>query len=147
MGLIGMEWSAPYRSIMNREEFDDAVRQLEKRAARNRAAFRWATVGWALFGFSYLMLVLLASVGLTVFLVALMVLAPNALTIKVGIIFGIITGGLSWAILRGLFVRMEAPKGLRLQPRHAPKLFKLIEALRKHLRGRDWGCLAGIGTT
>jgi Zn-dependent protease with chaperone function len=135
MGLIGTGQSALYRNAMNREEFDAAVRQLEKRAARNRAAFRWGTVGWAIFGFSYLILVLLASVGLTLFLVALMFLVPNALTIKLGIIFGIISGGLSWAILRGLFVRMEAPKGLRLQPRHAPKLFKLIEALRKHLRG------------
>ena len=119
---------------MNRDEFEAAVQKLETRAARNRGAFRWWTVGWALFGFSYLLLVLATSVGLTVLLVALMIMAPSALTIKLGILLGIVTGGLSWAILRGLFVRMEAPKGLRLQPKHAPKLFKLIEALRQHLR-------------
>ncbi len=119
---------------MKREEFDALIKQLEQRAARSRDGLRWNTGVWALFGFGYLGFVLVASVGLTLGLVALMIFVPNAATIKLGILFGIVTGGLSWAILRGLFVKMEPPEGLRLQPKHAPKLFKLVEALRKHLQ-------------
>lgn len=118
---------------MNREEFDAAVKNLEVRAADNRTAFKWGTAGWAALGFGYLLLVLTVSLGLTLGLLWLMIAVPNALTIKLGIIFGIVTGGLSWAILRGLFVRMEAPQGLRLRAAETPKLAAFIDELRRSL--------------
>lgn len=65
------------------------------REAGNRTAFKWGTAGWAALGFAYLLLVMTVSLGLTLGLLWLMISVPNALTIKLGIIFGIITGGLS----------------------------------------------------
>jgi Zn-dependent protease with chaperone function len=118
---------------MNREEFDALVGQLERRAGQNPGRFRWRVGALAVMGYSYLLLVLGGSLALTIGIVCLVVLAPNALTIKLGIIFGVLTGGLSWAILRGLFVRLEAPTGLAIRSSEAPELFLAIEELRARL--------------
>lgn len=119
---------------MTREEFDALISGLEKKAAANPAAFKWRVGALATLGFSYLLFVLVASLAITAGLVFLMIRVPNGATIKLGIILGIVSGGLSWAIMRGLFVRMTRPTGIRLSRQECPELFRLIDDLQGKLR-------------
>lgn len=95
--------------------------------------FKWMTGGWAVLGFAYLLTVLTVSLGVTLGLIAGVIFAPSALTIKLAIFLGVVAGGLTWAILRGLFVRIHPPEGLRLKREETPELFALIEELRTEI--------------
>lgn len=118
---------------MTREDFDALVRKLEPRATANPGRFRWITTGWAFVGFGYLLFVLTITLGGSAAIIAMICLLPNALTIKVGIIGLIVTGGMSIAIIRSLFVRTHAPTGLELKRKDVPELFAAIDELRAQL--------------
>lgn len=118
---------------MTREEFDEIVQALQTSASRKPKLFKFRVGALATLGFGYLLTILTASLACTAGLVFLMIRAPNVLTIKFGIIFGIVTGGLSWAILRGLFVRMESPEGHAISRQQCPELFAEIDSLRTQL--------------
>ena len=118
---------------MTREEFNDVIARFARMETEHPRAFKWRVAGLAGLGISYLLAVLVLSLGCTLGLVILMIRFPNAATIKLGIIFGIACGGLSWAILRGLFVRMPRPEGRRLARKEVPALFRAVDELRSEL--------------
>lgn len=119
---------------MNREDFDQLVERLEKQSAAYPRWFVWKVVAWALGGFGYLFLVLLLALLLTVGCVVMMITVPNALTLKLGLVLLALFGGMGWAILRSLWVRTEAPEGVRLTRKDVPGLFALTDGLRSKLK-------------
>ncbi|MBL9155619.1 MAG: M48 family metallopeptidase [Verrucomicrobiales bacterium] len=119
---------------MTREKFDQLIERLQQESAADPPGFAAKVVAIALGGFAYLILVLALALSLTIGTVVLMITAPNAGIIKLGIVLLILFGGLSWAIVRSLFVRLEAPEGIVLRPADAPALFQLIDKLRDQLR-------------
>jgi Zn-dependent protease with chaperone function len=118
---------------MTRDEFEALVKSLE--AARNKRpkVFLWNTVFLVAGAYAYLLLALLLSIGLLGLFIALIVFKPNAATIKLGIIAICLFGGLALAIVKGLWVRLQPPEGMRLRPDDAPALFAVLEELRQKL--------------
>ncbi|MCU0781324.1 MAG: hypothetical protein MUF04_09525, partial [Akkermansiaceae bacterium] len=114
---------------MKRIEFDQLVERLEQRFRDRGSALTRAAVLWAVMGYAVLVLGLAASLGLVVLFGAAIYLAPNALTVKLGIVFGLSSGLIGWSILRGAWVRMPAPEGEELVPASEPRLFEMIEAI------------------
>lgn len=119
---------------METEQFDELIRSLEIRAGANRRGFVWRTGALALLGYVFLLVVLIGSLAITASLLVLMFMAPNGLTIKLGLVFGIITGGIALSLLKALWVRMDAPEGLPLTRENAPEILALVEKLRSQLR-------------
>lgn len=118
---------------MKREEFDSLVKELETKAAANPKSYTVRVGLLAGLGYGYLLLVLVGSLALTLGMIALMIAVPNGLTIKLGIIVLIAAGGLAWALIKGLWVRMEPPEGIRLTEQDAPALFKELRKLEDEL--------------
>lgn len=118
---------------MNSQEFEVLVRSLESKAKRHPRRFVWVTGLLAVIGFAYLLLVFLFSLASTLGIVALVIAFPNWLTIKLGLVFGVLLGGLAFAILRALWVRLSPPDGVRLTVDNAPQLMRLVDDLRRRI--------------
>ena len=80
-----------------------------------------------------MLMALVLSVAFLLLFVALLIAYPNAGTIKLGIFALLLFGGLALAIIKGLWVRLEPPQGLRVRREDAPGFFALLEELRKEL--------------
>lgn len=120
---------------MSREEFDALVTRLQTVSEQNPRAYNFRVGALAVLGYSYILGVLLVAALLTVAIIGMVIAFPNAGTIKLAIVFGAITGGISWAILKALWVRLEAPQGLELKPEDAPEIFSLLDRLNERFKG------------
>jgi Zn-dependent protease with chaperone function len=118
---------------MTRDEFDLIVQRLEKISARNPKRYIGRVVGLVLLAYGYLGLLLFGSLALVLACIALMVAAPNGLTIKLGIVGIIAFGGFFVAVASGLWVRLDPPEGQRVAREQAPALFAMLEELRATL--------------
>lgn len=118
---------------VNRDAFDALVKRLERVSRQSPQLYVARIVGLVGLAYGYLLLVLAGALAVTAALVALVIAAPNAATIKIAILLGIVALGLFWAILRGLWVRLEPPQGLRLDRDRAPALFALLDDLQHSL--------------
>jgi Zn-dependent protease with chaperone function len=116
---------------MTREEFDAFVQKLEHVARENPRLYRARIIGLVAFAFAYLGLILFGSLALCVAMVAMVIYVPA--TIKLAIVGLIAFGGIFVAVLRGLWVKLEAPKGEPVTAAQAPKLFALLDELRAAL--------------
>lgn len=117
---------------MKNEEFAQLVRSIEAKSSRDPAAFRRAALGWAAAGYGFV----LGTLAIIGFALALCVWylsesrGGGAVVVKLMIAIG----ALGIAILRALWVRFEAPQGLRLDETEAPTLQKEVASLREALR-------------
>jgi Zn-dependent protease with chaperone function len=118
---------------MDTEQFDTLVSELEKRQARNPPVFLWSTGLLAALSYMYLALVLVFCLAVTVGVLAAALIHPNALTIKMALVLGLLFGGVSLAILRALWVKLEKPSGIELDKASAPDLVERIEKLRRQI--------------
>ena len=118
---------------MTEDEFDALIRSLSQKAKANPTLFLWRTAGMAALGYAFILLVFTGALALTAGVVALLVVAPNFLTLKFALVVGAVTGGMSWAILKAVWIRMEAPTGLKLDRENAPALMELLDSLRSRL--------------
>lgn len=119
---------------METEQFDELIRSLEIRARANRRGFVWRTGALALLGYVFLLVVLIGSLAITASLLVLMFMVPNGLTIKLGLVFGILIGSIALSLLKALWVRMDAPEGLPLTRENSPEIIALVEKLRSQLK-------------
>lgn len=119
---------------MENEQYDELIRALEVRAGTGRRGFVWRTGALAMLGYAFLLVVLIGSLAATIGLLALMIQFPHGVTIQLGIVFGLMTGGIAVSVLRSLWVRMEAPEGLHLTQENAAGILSLVEALRGRLK-------------
>ena len=118
---------------MDSDRFEALVNSLEDKQCANPKGFLIRTGLLAGLGFGYLLVVLLIALALTVGIVVFVLTFPNGLTIKLGLVVGVLTGGLSFAVMRGLWVKMDAPEGLLLSRKNAPALVELIKELRQRI--------------
>ncbi len=110
------------------------ISRLEEFAKANPRGYVVRVGLLASLGYVYLFTLLLVVVLGTLLIVTLMVVAPNAATIKLGAVGIAILLGLAWAILKALWVRIEPPQGLELRREDVPVLFELIDELKTALR-------------
>lgn len=133
--------SSGYRvnfEAVTREEFDALVKRLQAASEKNPRAYNVRVALLAMLGYGYLIGVLLVSTLLTLGIVAFVIAAPNAGTIKFGLIVGSITGGLAYVLAKALWVRLEPPKGIGLLAADVPELAALLDRLRAKFRGPEF---------
>ncbi len=116
---------------MTNEEFELLVRKLEAKAEKNPGNYRFKVLLLTALGYGYILFFL----ALVLFLLTISVLylADGHFT------FGslkilVITGGLSYFIIKSLFVKMPLPEGYYLKEKEAPELEKTISYISKKLK-------------
>lgn len=115
---------------MTIQEFETLVNKLEKQASAHPKLYRFKVILLTGLGFGYVALFL--SLFLFLMVISIAMIADGNFT------FGnmkvlLLTGTLSFFIIKALIVKMEMPEGYYLQQEEAPKLFEMIENLRKRL--------------
>jgi len=115
---------------MDDERWEALVRRLEPEARARPAAYRRKVVLLALLGYAFIATLLLVLVGLGV-LVVVLAFSSSGIVLK----FLIPIGALFLVILRALYVKLAPPEGVRVTQRQAPKLFSMIDEVRKRIQG------------
>ena len=124
----------PHRSLgVTTEEFHRLVERVEVYARERPQAYRLRLALLAVLGYAYVWLVLAGVVAVLALLVWLAVIARTGAIWAIGK-FGIALAVLAFAILRSLWVRFDAPGGVRLQRRTAPPLRALLKDLTRRLK-------------
>jgi Zn-dependent protease with chaperone function len=116
---------------VTREEFDIFIQKLEGVSRKNPRLYIARVIGLVTMAYLYLLLVLLGSQVLCILMIVLAVYAP--FTIKFAIVGLVAFGGIFLAVLRGLWVKLEPPRGEIVTSSQAPKLFALLDELRTAL--------------
>ncbi len=120
---------------MTEEQFDQLVAALERKYQNRQPALARRSVVLALCGYLGLAFFLLAGLSLAVGAIAMVIYVPNLITIKLGAVIGIPAIVVTWAIVRGLWVRLDAPTGLPVTRKDSPALFGLIKSISKQAGG------------
>jgi Zn-dependent protease with chaperone function len=108
---------------------------LQAASERSPRLYDFRVAALAVLGYGFLVGVLLTSTLVTLAIIALVLAKPNAGTVKLGLIFGSISGGLAYTLAKALWVRLEAPTGVAVTPADAPDLFALLTRLRARFNG------------
>lgn len=114
---------------MTRIEFDDLVAQLENNYRGRHKSLARRALGLAFLGYLGLAFFLVIAVGLVGGSLAMVLLRPGVVTIKLGLLFGVPSAYFSFAVIKGLWVRTQPPEGLRLHPHECPELFEVIDEI------------------
>ncbi len=120
---------------MTDKEFDALVADLEKRYHGKYPALTRKAAVLAVLGYAGLAFFLLAGAALTAATVTWVILSPGFASIKVGVLIGLPSAILTWAVFRGLWVRLGKPEGVRVTRGESPALFALIEGISKEAGG------------
>lgn len=115
---------------MTIQEFETLVTKLEKQASANPKLYRFKVILLTGLGFGYVALFL--SLFLFLMAISIAMIADGNFT------FGnlkvlLLTGTLSFFIIKALIVKMAMPEGYYLQQDEAPKLFEMIDNLRNRM--------------
>ncbi|MGH8629800.1 MAG: M48 family metalloprotease [Burkholderiales bacterium] len=117
---------------MTNEQFDALVTRLERLGAEHPAAYRFRVFLLAALGYGFLFAILAVLLGAIVLLGVLAVKGHgSAFTVKMALPLLVVI----WLVLRALWVRLDAPEGIRLTSADAPAMFAEIDDLRRKLRG------------
>lgn len=128
---------------MTREAVDALIQRLEGVSHRTPRLYRARVVGLVVLAYAYLTVVLLGSLAMCGLMIALVVAAPA--TIKLALVGLIAFGGVFVAVVRGLWVKLEPPKGEVVTRAEAPKLFQLFDELRSALDCQPFHHVAIVG--
>jgi Zn-dependent protease with chaperone function len=116
---------------MTREEFEALVQKLENVSRQNPKLYRARLIGLVTLAYIYLGLILFGSLALCLLMIGMVIYAP--VTLKLALLGLVAFGGIFQAVLRGLWVKLEPPRGQPVTPAQAPKLFALLDELRAAL--------------
>ncbi|WLR54698.1 M48 family metallopeptidase [Mesobacillus subterraneus] len=115
---------------MTVQEFEKLVNKLEKQASANPKLYRFKVIMLTGLGFGYVALFL--SLFLFLMTISIAMIADGNFTFgNVKVL--LLTGTLSFFIIKALIVKMEMPEGYYLQREEAPRLFEIIDTLRLRL--------------
>ncbi len=130
---------------MTRDEFDVLIKRLEEVSRKHPRLFIARIAGLVTLAYGYLGLILLGTLALCLAMVAMVVYVPNGVTVKFALIGIIAFGGVFLALLRGLWVRLDPPKGQAVTRAQAPELFALLDELRGALDCRPFHHVLLVG--
>lgn len=116
---------------MTKDEFDGLIRKLEGNSHKHPQLYTARLVGLVLLAYAYLLLVLIGSLALAIAMIVMVIYVPASA--KLAFIGLVAFGGIFWAVLRGLWVKLEPPRGQPVTREQAPKLFELLDELRAAL--------------
>jgi len=115
---------------MTQEQFDALVDELERRAERSPASYKLTLGAFALLGYAYVFGILLALVAVGGALAAVLIASKAVVLLK----FALPIFLLIFLVLKSLWVKLEAPQGLRVTRREYPELFATIDEVRRAAR-------------
>lgn len=114
---------------MTEDKFDQMVSDLEAKYRNRHGALVRRAVVFAVLGYAGLALALLLSAAICAAMIGLILLKPSFVTIKVGLLVGVPAGLVTLAVLKGVWVRLNAPEGLPVTRQDSPKLFAMIDEI------------------
>lgn len=117
---------------MDHADFVHMVRISEQASAHDSKAYRRSVALFAALGYAWVIGCLVLALGLVAWLV------PQLLhgRFRFSLLWGLAAAlALLWASLRALWVRFEAPEGLRISAQEAPALFEALERIRRKIHG------------
>jgi Zn-dependent protease with chaperone function len=116
---------------MTREEFVARLSHLQPMAEANPAGYRRRVWFWALLGYSFILLMLVGTVGLIALTIGI-----GLFTRTIGVIWKVVAllVVFAWKVLRSLWVRFEAPEGLPLTAAEAAPLLELLQQQTRALK-------------
>lgn len=115
---------------MTRDEFSELVTRLEQTSAAHPKAYKTKVLALGLLGYGYVLLIVLLSLVLTLVVLAIGIKSP-VVALKLGLpLLAFVV-----MLLRALWVRMEAPSGLRMLRKEQPGLYKILDKIRRKLNG------------
>jgi Zn-dependent protease with chaperone function len=118
--------------IANQERFDALIHKLEIFANKQPRTYRLHVAFLATLGYTYIFLILAATLGLSVGLVLLML---NSQRISSSAIKGsLFLLAFAFVLLRSLWVAVPPPDGLRLQLQDAPELYRVVNEIASQLK-------------
>ncbi len=121
-------------SVKTEEEFITLVKQAESAAANQPRAYNIKLALFALLGYTVILGVLVALLGLAGGLVASAFFSTGLfiLLLKKKLIIGVLFA--IWVLLRALWVKFEPPQGYVLKRKHYPQLFSELDSLSRRLK-------------
>ena len=115
------------------DQFAEFVKRIEADADRNMTLYKLKLMLLAMLGYAYIfwiLAVLLVLVGLILWAIV-SGKGLNSLVIRIEIVLLIFTS----VVVRSLWVRVPAPKGIELEQRQAPELFATVDEIRRAVDG------------
>lgn len=119
---------------MTREETDGLIQRLEEAARQNPRSYPFRVGCWAAFGYGYLLGILLLTLSLAAGVIYFIIQHPHDGVIKLGFVVLALVGGLGYAILKALRVKLQPPQGLPLARERCPALFDALDDIHARLR-------------
>lgn len=119
---------------MTRERFDALVGELEEKASTNFPAYKRRVLWLALLGYGYIFAVVAVVLLIIAMLIALM-FTGKAVIFKISLKLMLPLVLLVGVVLRALWVRVEPPPGIEIRREQAPRLFKMIDEVRRAVAG------------
>lgn len=117
---------------VSRDEFIALVKRLEAISKKEPAAYRRRLGLLAVLGYAFIFGVLLAVLGSVAGIIAFNVITERFYAAEIKVILFLVV--LAGVILRSLWVKVEAPKGIPLRRGDVPELFRLIDDLSRALK-------------
>ncbi|HEY9182025.1 MAG TPA: hypothetical protein VIQ99_02430, partial [Gammaproteobacteria bacterium] len=108
-------------------QFDDLVARLEREADRNPGFYKLKLGAFATLGYVYIFGVLLVLIAGTGLVIAAIAAGKGALLIKLVLPLVVLVG----IVLKSLWVKLDAPQGMRLTRSEHPRLFEVIDNVRR----------------
>ncbi len=115
---------------MTRQEFNQLVARLEEFSRAKPQSYKTRLALLAALGYTYVVTICLVLAGLWIAILVVMARHPNYLAIKLLLV----VGGLSYVVLRSMWVSLGRPQGIALTRRAVPELFGLIDEIATRLR-------------
>ena len=112
---------------ITQQQFDDLVTRLEQDAGRSPKGYKLRLGAFALLGYVYIFGVLLLLLAAIAAIFAVIVAGKNAVVLKLVIPIVVLVG----VVLKSLWVKLGAPQGRRLTRREHPRLFEVVDDVRR----------------
>lgn len=117
---------------MDRADFIHLVRMSENASADNAPAYRRSVALYAALGYLWVLGCFFLSIGILYWAVGTMMQGK----FKGQLVWLLLAAaGLLWTSLRALWIRLDAPEGLKVTQEDAPALFESLERIRKKIKG------------
>lgn len=120
---------------MDRDEFEGLVRQLEAESENKPGAFRTKVVLLSVSAYVFLFISLAAIIAVAYWGIGYAHAHHKTRMLIMFSIFALMMVPVFYVVLRMFFMRLSAPKGRAITRADAPRLFEVIDKMRKKLKG------------
>ena len=123
---------------MEKADFIHLVRLSEKASAEDSAGYRRSVAVFAALGYLWVA----GCLALAILILAVALSSTVSLHFRFGTALQFLMGGtLLLTTLRALWLPLDPPEGVKLQPKDAPALFEALERIRRKIKGPPIDCV------